>query len=34
MKCVICKHADTVPGTTTVTLERGEFTYVVKTQFY
>ncbi len=30
MKCVICKHADTVPGTTTVTLERGEFTYVVK----
>ena len=30
MKCVICKHAETVSGTTTVTLERGEFTYVVK----
>jgi len=30
MKCVVCKHAETVPGTTTVTLERGEFTYVVK----
>ncbi len=30
MKCVICRQADTVPGTTTVTLERGEFTYVVK----
>lgn len=30
MQCVICKHAETVSGTTTVTLERGEFTYVVK----
>ena len=30
MKCVICKHADTVAGTTTVTLERGGFTYVIK----
>jgi len=30
MKCVICKHAETKPGTTTVTLERDGFTYVVK----
>lgn len=30
MKCVICKHAETKPGTTTVTLERNGFTYVVK----
>jgi YgiT-type zinc finger domain-containing protein len=30
MKCVICKKAETVSGTTTVTLERGDFTYVVK----
>ncbi len=30
MKCVICRQADTTQGTTTVTLERGEFTYVVK----
>jgi len=30
MKCVICKHADTEVGTTTVTLERNGFTYVVK----
>ncbi len=30
MKCVICKQAETISGTTTVTLERGEFTYVVK----
>jgi YgiT-type zinc finger domain-containing protein len=30
MKCVICKQAETVSGTATVTLERGEFTYVVK----
>jgi YgiT-type zinc finger domain-containing protein len=30
MKCVICKHAKTKPGTTTVTLERDGFTYVVK----
>ncbi|MCX5845641.1 MAG: type II toxin-antitoxin system MqsA family antitoxin [Deltaproteobacteria bacterium] len=29
MKCVICKHAETKPGTTTVTLERDGFTYVV-----
>lgn len=30
MKCLICKQAETVPGTTTVTLERGELTLVVK----
>lgn len=30
MKCVICRQAETISGTTTVTLERGEFTYVVK----
>jgi YgiT-type zinc finger domain-containing protein len=30
MKCVICKQAETASGTTTVTLERGEFTYIVK----
>jgi YgiT-type zinc finger domain-containing protein len=30
MKCVICKWAVTVPGTTTVTLERGALTFVVK----
>jgi YgiT-type zinc finger domain-containing protein len=30
MKCVICKHAETKPGTTTVTLERGDLTCVIK----
>jgi YgiT-type zinc finger domain-containing protein len=30
MKCVVCKRGNTKPGTTTVTLERGEFTMVVK----
>ena len=30
MKCVICKHAETKLGTTTVTLERDGLTYVVK----
>ncbi len=30
MKCVICKQADTRPGTTTVTLERDTLTLVVK----
>jgi YgiT-type zinc finger domain-containing protein len=30
MKCVICKHGDTGPGKTTVTLERGSATLVVK----
>ncbi|MBI2900307.1 MAG: type II toxin-antitoxin system MqsA family antitoxin [Planctomycetes bacterium] len=30
MTCVICKLADTVPGSTTVTLERDPLTLVVK----
>lgn len=30
MKCVICKHGETEQGTTTVTLERGSLTLVVK----
>lgn len=30
MKCVICKHGETRPGMTTVTLERGGATLVVK----
>jgi YgiT-type zinc finger domain-containing protein len=30
MKCVICKHGETQPGTTTVTLERAATTLVVK----
>jgi YgiT-type zinc finger domain-containing protein len=29
MKCVICKQAETKPGTTTLTLERGGATFVV-----
>ena len=30
MTCVICKQSETEPGTTTVTLERGTLTLVVK----
>ena len=30
MKCVICKQGETCSGTTTVTLERGGTTLVVK----
>ncbi|MEW5995611.1 MAG: type II toxin-antitoxin system MqsA family antitoxin [Candidatus Zixiibacteriota bacterium] len=30
MKCIICKQADTKPGTTTVTFERDSLTMVVK----
>ena len=30
MKCLICKQAETQPGVTTVTLERGGLTMVVK----
>ena len=30
MKCPICKKGETAPGTTTVTLERGGLTLVVK----
>ena len=30
MKCSICKHGETEPGTTTITLERDSLTLVVK----
>ena len=30
MTCVICRHGETLEGTTTVTLERGGVTLVVK----
>ncbi len=30
MQCVICKHGETQPGHATVTLERGDLTFVVK----
>lgn len=30
MKCPFCKHGETREGTTTVTLERGETTVVIK----
>ncbi len=30
MKCAICKHGETRPGKTTVTLERGGGTLVIK----
>lgn len=30
MRCVLCKHGDTRPGTATVVLQRGETTVVVK----
>lgn len=30
MKCVICKHGEMQPGTTTVTLTRGDMTLVIK----
>jgi YgiT-type zinc finger domain-containing protein len=30
MKCVVCKQPETCQGVTTVTLERGESTFVVK----
>lgn len=30
MKCVICKQGETHDGTTTVTLERGQTTVVIK----
>jgi YgiT-type zinc finger domain-containing protein len=30
MKCLICKQAETIPGVTTVTLERDGLTLVVK----
>ena len=30
MKCIVCKHGQTEPGTMTATLERGDTTIVVK----
>ena len=30
MKCVICKHGETLPGTATVTLTRDAMTLVLK----
>jgi len=30
MKCVVCKTGETGPGKTTVTLQRGETTVVIK----
>ena len=30
MRCVICKHGETQPGTVTVTLERDNTTVVIK----
>jgi YgiT-type zinc finger domain-containing protein len=30
MKCLICKQAETQPGTTTLTFERDGLTFVVK----
>ena len=30
MKCTVCKHGETQPGTATVTLSRDQLTLVVK----
>jgi YgiT-type zinc finger domain-containing protein len=30
MKCVICKHGETKPGKTTIHLQRGETTVLIK----
>jgi YgiT-type zinc finger domain-containing protein len=30
MKCVLCKHSDTKPGSVTVTLQRDESTVIIK----
>lgn len=30
MRCVLCKQADTRPGVTTVMMQRGESTFVVR----
>ena len=30
MKCIICQYGETEPGTTTVTLTRGETTIVIR----
>lgn len=30
MKCVVCKHGETAPGTTTVTVDRGNVVVVLR----
>jgi len=30
MNCLFCKHGETTPGQTTVTLQRGETTVILK----
>ena len=30
MKCVLCKHGETIPGLATLTFTRGEMTLVVR----
>lgn len=30
MRCLICQHGETTPGETTITLERGSTTLVIK----
>ncbi len=30
MKCVICKHGETLPGKTTVTFHRGDTIVIIK----
>lgn len=30
MKCTLCRHGETRPGFTTITLQRGETTVVIK----
>ena len=30
MKCVVCKHGETGPGTTTVTIDRGALVVVLR----
>jgi YgiT-type zinc finger domain-containing protein len=30
MRCVLCKHGETVPGKATVTLQRGGTTVIIK----
>ena len=30
MRCVICRHGDTAPGTVTVTLQRGDTVVIVR----
>jgi len=30
MRCVLCRHGETLPGKTTVVLQRGETTVIIK----